>query len=144
MRKVSFRVSCVEHTKPTSLLFRCFYATTYPVKIVVFEDLNSRGYVLGDRESGLDQIHCDLVLAKLARFHAASMVLAERDPAVMKNMSFGMIKPKAKETALLSTVFEGGLLTVIDVVKTWPDSEGLLQSLEKTSVSTYLHFDGIA
>lgn len=46
--------------------------------MIIFEDLKSLGYTMADRHSGLDEKHCQLVLSKLGRFHAASMILAEK------------------------------------------------------------------
>lgn len=46
--------------------------------MIVFEDLKSLGYLMADREIGLDEDHCKIVLEKLGRFHAASMILAEQ------------------------------------------------------------------
>lgn len=57
---------------------RCFYSIKQPVQLIVFEDLKSLGYQMADRQSGIDEKHCRLVLSKLGRFHAASIVLAEK------------------------------------------------------------------
>lgn len=56
---------------------RCFYARKEPVQLIVFEDLKTLGFQMADRQSGIDEAHCRLVLSKLGRFHAASMILAE-------------------------------------------------------------------
>lgn len=56
---------------------RCFYAIKKPVQLIVFEDLKVLGYQMADRRSGIDEAHCKLVLSKLGRFHAASMILYE-------------------------------------------------------------------
>lgn len=56
---------------------RCFYAVKSPVQLIVFEDLKALGFQMADRQSGIDEAHCKLVLGKLGRFHAASIVLDE-------------------------------------------------------------------
>lgn len=56
---------------------RCFYAVKEPVQLIVFEDLKALGFQMADRQSGIDESHCKLVLSKLGRFHAASIILNE-------------------------------------------------------------------
>lgn len=56
---------------------RCFYSAKTPVQLIVFEDLKALGFQMADRHSGIDEAHCRLVLSKLGRFHAASMILTE-------------------------------------------------------------------
>lgn len=56
---------------------RCFYAVKEPVQLIVFEDLKVLGFQMADRQSGIDESHCKLVLSKLGRFHAASIILSE-------------------------------------------------------------------
>lgn len=57
---------------------RCFYAIKEPVQLIVFEDLKALGFQMADRQSGIDESHCKLVLSKLGRFHAASVILSEK------------------------------------------------------------------
>lgn len=68
--------------KPTkysdNFFLRCFYAVKEPIQIIVFEDLKELGYVMGDRTSGIDEEHCKLVMNKLGRLHAASLMLADK------------------------------------------------------------------
>jgi hypothetical protein len=47
------------------------------------EDLGARGFKMAERRQGLDLSHCLLVMRMLARFHAASVVLQDRDPETM-------------------------------------------------------------
>lgn len=56
---------------------KCFYAVKKPVQLIVFEDLKVLGFQMADRLMGIDESHCRLVLSKLGRFHAASVILAE-------------------------------------------------------------------
>lgn len=45
-----------------------------PFEIIVLADLKAEGFNLMNRKVGLDMAHAQLVLAKLAKFHAASAV----------------------------------------------------------------------
>lgn len=56
--------------------FRLYQCLKQPENTLVFEDLGRLNYVMGSRESGLDETHASLVMERLAEFHAASMVLA--------------------------------------------------------------------
>lgn len=47
-----------------------------PENTLVFEDLDRLDYMMGSRETGLDEAHAGLVMERLAEFHAASMALA--------------------------------------------------------------------
>lgn len=59
-------------------VFRCFFTSREPIQTIVFDDLNQYGYKLANRQNGLNEEHCVVILKKLAKFHAASMILIER------------------------------------------------------------------
>lgn len=48
------------------------------MQTIVFDDLTQYGYKLASRQKGLDEEHCVVILRKLAKFHAASMVLLSK------------------------------------------------------------------
>jgi hypothetical protein len=47
------------------------------------QDLCAEGFKMAERRQGLDMCHCLLVMRLLGRFHAASVVLHDRDPEAM-------------------------------------------------------------
>ncbi|KAH8414014.1 hypothetical protein KR222_001940 [Zaprionus bogoriensis] len=49
---------------------------------IIFEDMSLEKYFVADRIQQLDLEHTQLVLEKLAAFHAASAVLSEREPGI--------------------------------------------------------------
>ncbi|KAH8247223.1 hypothetical protein KR038_000431 [Drosophila bunnanda] len=51
---------------------------------IIFEDLSLEHYKVASRLKKLDLEHTHLVLEKLASFHAAGAVLAEREPGILK------------------------------------------------------------
>lgn len=57
---------------------------------LLFEDLNVRQYVMPDRIQGFDMKHAKLVLRKLAKMHAASAVLNERESGCLETFNRGM------------------------------------------------------
>lgn len=109
---------------------RFFYAVKEPVQLVVFEDLKVLGFQMADRQAGIDEAHCELVLSKLGRFHAASIVLSEREKHHMDQFYFGLFKPNGKVADLKKAVFEKGLLSCIEQVKTWPGYDTIAEKMD--------------
>ncbi|KAH8414018.1 hypothetical protein KR222_001936 [Zaprionus bogoriensis] len=65
-------------------------AVDYDRSSLIFEDLNVRGFVMPDRLVGLDLKLARLVLRKLAKMHATSAVLNERECGVLESYDRGM------------------------------------------------------
>ncbi|XP_017775415.1 PREDICTED: uncharacterized oxidoreductase dhs-27-like [Nicrophorus vespilloides] len=61
-----------------------------PNAILVLQDLQPLGFKMVPRQMGLDLEHCQMVMKKIAQFHAASVVVTDKDPSAMKNYSSGM------------------------------------------------------
>lgn len=57
---------------------KCLYTTREPMQTIVFDDLTQYGYKLASRQHGLDEAHCVVLLRKLGKFHATSMVLLQK------------------------------------------------------------------
>lgn len=57
---------------------KCLAIGSSPVDYIIMEDLSELNYKCEDRRSGLDLKHCEVILEKLAKFHAASAVLYEK------------------------------------------------------------------
>lgn len=77
----------------TQLSPRCIYTTDTPKKLLVFEDLSEQGYQMNDRKKGLDLDESILCLVKLAKLHACSIILHDRDPTIMNMYREGIITP---------------------------------------------------
>ncbi|XP_020283258.1 uncharacterized protein LOC109854513 [Pseudomyrmex gracilis] len=58
---------------------KCLYVQKNPTLLVI-EDLAVLGFRMACRQSGLDLDHCVLALRGLARFHAASVAICEKEP----------------------------------------------------------------
>lgn len=52
----------------------CWKVTQTPYETIILEDLRSRNYFVVDRKSGLDLKQSEIVLKKLARFHATGAI----------------------------------------------------------------------
>lgn len=62
----------------------------YDRSAIIFEDLSTRQYIMCDRTKGLDMEHAKMCLRKLAKMHATSAVLNEREPGTFKTYDRGM------------------------------------------------------
>ena len=49
----------------------------------MLEDLCAESFKMAERRQGLDLAHCLLTMRRLAKFHAASVVLHDQDPESM-------------------------------------------------------------
>ncbi|EDW02988.1 uncharacterized protein LOC6562378 [Drosophila grimshawi] len=111
-----------------------YHSIKKPVQTIVFEDLKVDGFKVASRETGLDWAHASLILQQLGKFHAASMVLAKKDPKIVKQYQRGML---SGETLMKSDTFEnifGGFLKgLISVTSSWPGYEKITDHLHRFS-----------
>ncbi|XP_073820528.1 uncharacterized protein [Musca autumnalis] len=63
---------------------------------IIFEDLTVEGYEMADRKKGLDYIHMEMCMQKLAKFHAAAAVLNERQGGLLEQFDHGMFNRHTK------------------------------------------------
>lgn len=98
---------------------KCYYTQEEPLRLIVMEDLQASGYFMGERQLGLDYDHCALALEKLASFHAASMVLADRQPELMEGFSNGM----CNMSVIVDLFYKGFLDTTIGELEKWKEDD---------------------
>ncbi|KFB52506.1 hypothetical protein ZHAS_00020752 [Anopheles sinensis] len=121
---------------------KCYYATTDPVRTIVFEDLKALGFRMCDRtHGGLDYAHLELVMRKIGKFHAASMLYAaqsvDNERQLRERYSYGFYNPQQKvEEFPILAVFQKGLEKFLSVATGWPELEAeivrKLQTLRPT------------
>lgn len=116
--------------------YRCFYATDIPYQLIVFEDLRESGFMMADRNNGLDKAHCSLMLKHLAKLHASSYVLGLKQPEYMEKFNFGLLKSDMGETAALGSILSKGFETLAKVSEKWPGYEKIASKLNGIGVST--------
>lgn len=56
---------------------RCYYTEAEPLEVIVLSDLMPQGYVLRNRRIGLSEREVQMVLLKMAKFHASSLKFYE-------------------------------------------------------------------
>ncbi|XP_058818107.1 uncharacterized protein LOC131681365 [Topomyia yanbarensis] len=104
---------------------RIYYATTDPVRMIVFQDLNALGFAMADRTAGgLSFDHCAVIMRKIAKFHASSMLMAASSTTKMKELEkqfeYGFMNPHiAEESNTVLDIFASGFDTLIGCAEKW-------------------------
>lgn len=104
--------------------------------VIIFEDLNARGFELADRKKGVNMNHVHLVLRKVAKIHACSMVHKERTGENYESFQKGLIDDSVKS---FYPFFEYNIQALANEVKTWPGYERYAIKLEKLVTSVIKH-----
>ncbi|TDG43443.1 hypothetical protein AWZ03_010145 [Drosophila navojoa] len=111
-----------------------YYSVKTPMQTIVFNDLKVDGFKLAACGTSLDWDHASLILQQLGKLHATSMVLAKKDPEIVKQYHGGML---SEATLMQSEIFEnmfGGFLKgLIKVASTWPGYEKISEHLQRFS-----------
>ncbi|XP_055687490.1 uncharacterized protein LOC129792447 [Lutzomyia longipalpis] len=95
---------------------------------IVFQDLVPRGYKNVDKKTGLDLVHAEMVLSKLARMHAASVVLYQSEPEIADKFSVGLL---SQENTELNKIFASTLDVLIEEVGKWDKFKNYPAKLKK-------------
>lgn len=77
--------------------------------VIVFKDLNALNFVLADRMVGLDTAQVHVALKKLAKFHAACLLMKQKHPTAFETFDAGMFGRKI-------TAFNDAFLSIFEVV----------------------------
>ncbi|XP_043288399.1 uncharacterized protein [Venturia canescens] len=112
---------------------RVFHARLEEPSFLVLEDLVARGFHLADKQTGLDLDHCMLLMRGLAKFHASSIAVYEKDPSCIKRHRKGMYNKECPEE--MQSIFKEAFKALSVEVKNWPEldpiySQKLLQLSE--------------
>ncbi|XP_063696922.1 uncharacterized protein LOC134827942 isoform X2 [Culicoides brevitarsis] len=92
---------------------------------IIFNDLKQEGYELADRLNGLDEDHIRLLMRKIAKFHACSMILMENGEEDFSDF-------QEKPTSSASASFDKAMLgACLEQMKTWQGYEKYVTKMEK-------------
>ncbi|XP_061393307.1 uncharacterized protein LOC133328777 [Musca vetustissima] len=94
--------------------------------VLVFEDLNERDFIMPDRLQGLDMETTKIVLRKLAKMHACSAVLNERQPHCLEHYDKGFFN---HHTEVYAPCFVGCFEACTRRVAQWPEFKHLHKKL---------------
>ncbi|XP_037920569.1 uncharacterized protein LOC119657636 [Hermetia illucens] len=108
---------------------RYFYYTDDPTETIIFEDVTPLGYKIGDDPTGLDEKHCELVFTKLARYHAASMVLAVKHPEILEKFKDSVKLPEKGPDE--PNFFLDNFKYLAQLVASWPGFEETAKKLDR-------------
>lgn len=103
-------------------------AVDYEHEVFVLEDLVEKNFVMADRLKGLDMSHLLMALRKLARMHAASVILHENDSSIFKNHDKGIF---SRKTDVFNVMFDSLCELFVDEVATWEGYEYYAEKLLK-------------
>ena len=130
---------CVPEDKFLDVFSKCYGArTTMSEEIgdkadenaaILLENLKTLNYRLGDRRMGLDLKHVQLVVSKLACFHALSVALKLLKPQVFKDTVLKACKPHNKGFG--EAEFKASSLKLLKIIETIPGCDIYLQKVQK-------------
>ncbi|KAJ9590309.1 hypothetical protein L9F63_027852, partial [Diploptera punctata] len=115
---------------------KCIYVHHAPqARGMVLEDLKTEGFRLANVSLGLDLKHCQLVLGKIAQYHAASIVLHEKNPNCFQKFLSNFYNSDSVKK--FEPVVRGTIRSCAEMISTCPGYEkyvDVLHSLEDTLV----------
>lgn len=117
----------------------CTYITEDPKLMLVFQDIKEQGYQMVDRKLGLNLEQARLVIIKLAKLHACSAILYQKDREVMVPFMEGAISTNPNRQDFLK-FYTMCARQVVKLVESWNESQFTdilerLRNLPKTIIS---------
>ncbi|TGZ55948.1 Uncharacterized protein DBV15_08011 [Temnothorax longispinosus] len=103
--------------------------------LLVIEDLAPLGFRMADRLSGLDLAHTILALDGLARFHAASVAICEKEPKQKDMYTKGIFNDQ--HPLELQNFFVMSLKALADEVANWPGMKKYSEKIAKLTDHIY-------
>lgn len=104
------------------------YAVDYETQTLIFEDLKERHFEVADCKTGIDQSHVDIILRKLVKLHACSMVLKERNEETFEEFNKGLMVEDRSGPTLF---FELTLADLVEEMETWDGCEIYTKKLKR-------------
>ncbi|KAL5292055.1 hypothetical protein ACFFRR_011074 [Megaselia abdita] len=95
---------------------------------ILFEDLTKTNFVMEDRLKGLNLQKAKLILTRLAKMHATSAVLNEREPNIFKGCDRGIFN---RHTRAFSPYFETVVKICGEMVSKWEGYEHIGEKILK-------------
>ncbi|XP_058448690.1 uncharacterized protein LOC131428663 [Malaya genurostris] len=105
-------------------------------KHFIFEDLTQYGFRSADRKQGLNYHQLEMVLEKVAKFHAATAVLYSRDEQTMKDHHYRNINEDVQH---FYSLFQNSMVSCAEQAQNWASTPKCITekvfNLEKTVIS---------
>ncbi|KAJ9580662.1 hypothetical protein L9F63_024160 [Diploptera punctata] len=103
-----------------------------PINAIVIEDLKKDKFCLANVRLGLDLRHCQLVMSKIAQYHASSIVLRDKNPNFLQDFSSNFYTEEAD--GALANIFRGTFNNCAEVISNWSGFEKYVHVLRSMSV----------
>ncbi|KYM94221.1 PREDICTED: uncharacterized protein LOC108781508 [Cyphomyrmex costatus] len=103
--------------------------------LIAIEDLASLGFRMADRLSGLDLDHSILAFHGLARFHAASVALCEKEPQQKEMYLKGTFNKQ--QSSEMKDIFIKCTKGLADEIVNWPEVKKYSEKIAKLSDHIY-------
>lgn len=133
----------------TKISPRCLKTGDSPTNYLIFEDLRDDGYKMGDRKTGLDFENSLTILRKIAKLHACSAILYERNPSIMDMYLTGSISSDPDRQDFL-IFYKLSAKSVEACVEKWEGFTEIAQKLKgfnerivKRGIDTYIRDETI-
>lgn len=91
-------------------------AVDYTTQTLVFEDLTEKHFQTGNCKTGIDQSHIDIIIRKIAKFHACSLLLKSQESETFEEFNKGLI---AEDRSGPTKFFELTLTDLIEEIGSW-------------------------
>ncbi|KYN14139.1 hypothetical protein ALC57_13724 [Trachymyrmex cornetzi] len=114
---------------------KALYVQNEDPLLLVIEDLAALGFRMADRLSGLDLDHSILALRRLARFHAASVALCEKEPKQKEIYSKGTFNKQ--QSSEMRNIFIMCTKALADEIAHWPEVKKYSEKIAKLSDHIY-------
>ncbi|KAJ9590259.1 hypothetical protein L9F63_016622, partial [Diploptera punctata] len=108
-----------------------------PINAIVIEDLKKDKFCWANVRHGLDLKHCQLVMSKIAQYHASSVVLCDTNPNFLQDFSSNFYTEEAD--GALANIFRGTFNNCAEVISNWPGFEKYVHVLRSMSVKITSH-----
>ncbi|KAJ3637964.1 hypothetical protein MTP99_001381 [Tenebrio molitor] len=102
-----------------TLSSKCLLASNEPHAVIVLEDLTTSGFQMLPRHIGFDLEHCFRVVEKLAQMHAASVIMYDKDPSLVKRYGEGLYA----DNEMIREWVSAGYSALSDACSRWPGFE---------------------
>lgn len=106
---------------------KCIHIQSDPQQAFVLSDLKRDGYRMAERLESLDLFHSELVIKKLAQFHASSFVLKTKEQKSMDMFDFGL-------TECCMEPIKNTLSDLMEILKNEEGFEDIVKKLVKIEV----------
>jgi hypothetical protein len=111
-----------------------------PTSVLVLEDLKAQGFKMAERTAGLDLNHCLLVMRQIGWFHAATVVLHEKEPDQFRYFQENVFSSAQMESS--ERIFNTTARSVAEEVGSWPQyTDKFGDKLLKLSDNAYLSYN---